>query len=228
MQEILKFQELDLRLKKLENELNLSSNKKNASDMQQYLRDGQNRLVKLEETAKVLVEQYQKATALYGDFVNKLEVLSREVDGEQKSENIDTVIKKLSADAEKLDNHILNLANKIAAVNKEFESLMNNAKKARNNLEIYKANFAKEKEKYDPEIAKLKKALEDQKKKVDPALMQKYLVKAEGKNASVIVPEANGRCGGCRMEISGVKLSTLKTKGMIECENCGRIIYSQK
>lgn len=225
MQEILKYQELDLKLKKLENELNSSANKKSAGEMQQYLRDGQTRLVKLEETAKVLVEQYQKATTLYNDFVNKLEALAKEVDGGVK-ENIETVLKKFSADAEKLDNHIINLANKIAAVNKEFESLMNNAKKARNNLEIYKANFAKEKAKYDPEIEKLKKELEAQKKKVDQALLQKYLVKAEGKNVAILVPETNGRCGGCRMEISGVKLSTLKAKGMIECENCGRIIYS--
>lgn len=225
MQEILKYQELDLKLKKLENELNSSANKKSAGEMQQYLRDGQTRLVKLEETAKVLVEQYQKATALYNDFVNKLEALAKEVDGGIK-ENIEAVLKKFSADAEKLDNHIINLANKIAAVNKEFESLMNNAKKARNNLEVYKANFAKEKAKYDPEIEKLKKELEAQKKKVDQALLQKYLVKAEGKNVAILVPETNGRCGGCRMEISGVKLSTLKAKGMIECENCGRIIYS--
>ena len=225
MQEILKYQELDLKLKKLENELNSSTNKKSAGEMQQYLRDGQTRLVKLEETAKVLVEQYQKATALYNDFVNKLEALAKEVEGGVK-ENIEAVLKKFSADAEKLDNHIINLANKIAAVNKEFESLMNNAKKARNNLEIYKANFAKEKAKYDPEIEKLKKELEVQKKKVNQALLQKYLVKAEGKNVAILVPETNGRCGGCRMEISGVKLSTLKSKGMIECENCGRIIYS--
>lgn len=225
MQEILKYQELDLKLKKLENELNSSANKKSAGEMQQYLRDGQTRLVKLEETAKVLVEQYQKATALYNDFVNKLEALAKEVDGGIK-ENVEAMLKKFSADAEKLDNHIINLANKIAAVNKEFESLMNNAKKARNNLEIYKANFAKEKAKYDPEIEKLKKELEAQKKKVDQALLQKYLVKAEGKNVAILVPETNGRCGGCRMEISGVKLSTLKAKGMIECENCGRIIYS--
>lgn len=227
MQEILKYQDLDLKLKKLEAELNSSVNKKSASDMQQYLRDGQTKLVKLEENAKVLIEQYQKATALYNDFLNKLEALSKEVESGVaiQNENLDAVLKKFSADAEKLDNHIVNLANKISVVNKEFESVMNNAKKARHNLEIYKANFAKEKEKYDPEILKIKKALEEQKKFVNQSLLNKYLAKAEGKNIVVFVPESAGRCGGCRMEISGVKLSDLKAKGMIECENCGRVIY---
>ena len=35
------------------------------------------------------------------------------------------------------------------------------------------------------------------------------------------------KCGGCRMAISGTKLKQLKEKGVIECENCGRIIFLQ-
>ena len=228
MQELLKYQELDLKLKKLESELASSVNKKNAGEMQQYLRDGQAKLVKLEESAKVFIEQYNKSVTLYNEFVGKLETLSKEVEGanEEQLTNLENLIKKFSVDAEKLDNHIANISNKISTINKEFENLMNNAKKARHNLEIYKTNYAKEREKLDPEIDRIKKALDVQKKAVNSTLLNKYLAKSEGKNIAVFVKEAGGRCSGCRMEIPAGKLSDLRTKGMVECENCGRIIYS--
>ena len=67
--------------------------------------------------------------------------------------------------------------------------------------------------------------MDKQKAKVDPKLMAKYASKSEGKIFPIFVPETNGRCGRCRMEISASKLSDLKSKGTVECENCGRIIY---
>ena len=52
-----------------------------------------------------------------------------------------------------------------------------------------------------------------------------YLQKREGKLFPVFVELTATKCGGCRMEISVSKQAKLKADGMIECENCGRIIY---
>lgn len=230
MQEIIKYQEIDSNLRKLENELGSSKNRKSAAEMQQYLKEGQNKLLKLEEVADSLMKQYQKATNLYNDFVQKLEQLTKAVDSDngEKSAELEAMINNFTSTADNLENNISVLANKIAAANKEFELLMSNAKKAKHNLEIYKANYSKEKERLDPQINKLKVELEKQKTKVDSALLAKYLAKAESRLFPIFVSEANGKCGGCRMEISAGKLSVLKSKGIIECENCGRLIYIQK
>ena len=202
MQEILKYQEIDSKLRKLEAELNGSQNRKNAQEMQQYLKDGQAKLIKLEEVSKNLNEQYLKATKLYNDYVAKLESLSKQVESvkDGKTQELETVIQNLFTTAD-------------------------NAKKARHNLEIYKASFAKEKEKVEPEIIRLREEKNKQRTKVDPKLLAKYNAKSEGKIFPIFVPETNSRCGGCRMEIPAGKLADLKNKGLIECENCGRLIY---
>lgn len=227
MQEIIKYQEIDAKLRKLESQLYSSANRKNASDMQQYLKDGQARLIKLEEVSKNLTEQYQKATKLYNDFVQKLETLSKNVESatEGKTEELEAMINSFNQTAETLDNNINILGGRMMNASKEFENIMNNAKKARHNLEIYKSAYNKEKEQLEPEINRLKEEKNKQKAKVDPKLLAKYNSKSESKIFPIFVPETKGRCGGCRMEIPAGKLSDLKSKGAIECENCGRFIY---
>ena len=65
MQEIIKYQEIDMNIKKLDAELKSSANRKNAAEMQQYLKDSQSKLVSLDENAKALSDQYEKAVAIY-------------------------------------------------------------------------------------------------------------------------------------------------------------------
>ena len=229
MQEIIKYQEIDAKLRKLTSELASSSNKKSAGEMQQYLKDGQAKLIKLESVANNLTSQYEKAVKLYNDFVTKLEALTKSVDSAslEKMPELEKTINTFLANSETLENNINALANKIVQANKEFEVLMNNAKKAKHNLEIYKTNYSKEKEKLEPEIAKLTNELNSQKSKVDAKILAKYNAKSEGKIFPIFVPDVNGKCGGCRMEISAIKLSDLKAKGVIECENCGRFIFQK-
>lgn len=227
MQEMIKYQQIDTQIKKLNNELLSSKNKKGAGEMQQYLKDGQAKLLKLEEVAENLTMQYEKAVKLYNDFVNKLELLTKSVESANldKIEELENTINNFKSNSETLENNIAVLANKIAQANKEFEVLMNNAKKAKHNLEVYKANYTKEKAQIEPEIARLSKELLDQKARVDKTLLAKYNQKSEGKVFPIFVVESQGKCGGCRMEISASKLADLNAKKVIECENCGRLIY---
>jgi len=227
MQEIIKYQEIDSQLRKTEQELRQSLNKKNATDMQQYLKDGQAKLIKLDESAKNLAVQYQKAISLYNEFVAKLETLAKKIDEVDSSKiiEIENTINNFSTTAENLEANIGNLANRIAMVNKEVENIMNNAKKAKHNLEIYKSNYNKEREKAEPIINELKQKLEKQKANVSASLLSKYLSKVESNIFPVFTEAQNGRCGKCKIEIPAGKISDLKSKGIIECEHCGRLIY---
>lgn len=227
MQEIIKYQELDIKVKKLDAELKSSANRNNAIEMQQFLKDVQTKLVSLDNNAKALSEQYEKSVAVYNEFIKKLDNLVKEVDSAngEKSASLVAVIEKFSNDADKLENHISSLQGRMNAVSRDVDNLMNNAKKAKHNLEIYKAAYAQEREKIEPQITALKADLVKQRSKVSPDLLEKYDAKADGKISDIFVPEINGRCKGCRMEISAGKMSLLNTNGIIECENCGRYIF---
>src|SRR5699024_7271188 len=64
------------------------------------------------------------------------------------------------------------------------------------------------------------------KEKLDSSLLKKYeSVKA---NHSIAMAEIkNNRCGGCNMTLASLVVQNVRDKaGVIECENCGRILYS--
>lgn len=226
IKEMLEYQKLDGEIRKLEAEIKNSEERKNATKMQDYLRDSQAKLISLEKTSEKLLGIYKKAMQAYNDFAEKLDKLLKEGTGENPEE----VTQKLERAnqfmlvSNKLEKDIESLSSSIAKVNSEFDSIMKNSKTAKANFEVYKNRFNELKVKVEPKLAELKAEQAKLKSKIDAELLSKYNHKAESKYP-VFVPMKDNRCGGCRMEISGTKLKQLKEKGVIECENCGRIIF---
>jgi len=100
------------------------------------------------------------------------------------------------------------------------------ARAAKSSLEKSKTEFGVAKAETEQKIAGIRAELAELEKTADKTLLQKYKQKRNEK-ANVFVLEINGKCGGCRMEISAEKKAKLKADGRIECENCGRIIYTK-
>ena len=226
MQEMLKYQEIDSKIKKIESDILASESRKNAAKMQQYLKDSQAKIMRLEESSGKVVDTYKKATTLYNDFVDKLSELNKKIEGSslENIEGLKELVSKYYDILSKLEREISNLSNQIISINKEFDLVMKNARTAKKNLDIYKNEYNQLKLSKQPEVDAFKKELDQLKTKISPDLMKKYLAKREGK-FPVFVPEKDGRCGGCRMEIPGSKLNELAVNGKVECENGGRVIY---
>jgi len=228
MKTMLKYQELDLEIQRLEAELNQNDARKNAIKMQQQLKDYQAKLLELNKTAKNLTAEFDKYREIFNSMAENLEVVNKNLS--QKDE------KKLEGLIEANDaiaNNLLKLEKKISAVcaecdkvQNEYNNIMKSARVAKTNMEKYKTEFNTAKEEVESKIAKIKEELTELEKSADKALLQKYKQKRNEKS-NVFVLEINGKCGGCRMEISAAKKSKLKADGKIECENCGRIIYTK-
>ena len=227
MQELLKYQDLDNQLRKLSGILNASESRKKANQMQQYLKDSQVKLINLDKASGQVVDLLSKLKQEENAVIEKVEMLLKKEgkisleDYEITSNDISKLIERLS----KIERDLNNVQNKLISINKEFEGLMKNAKTARNNLNIYKQEYDKQKAQYEPQIEKLKQELNEQKKRVKPELLAKYNAKAEGKIFPIFVSLKDNRCSGCRMEVSASKIKDLKNGNFVECENCGRIIY---
>ena len=225
MKEILEYQKIDSQIRKLEAEIKNSEDRKNASRMQEYLQTSQAKLAKLEEQSEKLVKLQKKALETYNEFVAKLEAIMKE---EVKSKaDVSSQMEKLNSMhtyCTKLEKDMESLKSSLEKIAADFDALMKNSKTARGNFEVYKNRFNAQKQKLEPEIKKLEAERDKLAKACDGALLQKYKQKAESKSP-VFVACVSGSCGGCRMEISGAKMKALKESKIIECENCGRLIY---
>ena len=226
MQNLIKYQELDNKVRKLNASLNSNENRAKANQMQQFMRDSQAKIIALDETASKTMQLVKKLRQEQEKAVSKIESLLKTPSDnyEDASKNEDEAI-KLAEVLMKLERELTNIQNKLVSISKDFENLMKNAKTAKSNLVFYKQEFEKAKQNVLPELEALEKEMQEQKKKVKPELMAKYQSKSEGKIFPIFVPLVQNRCGGCHMEVPAGKIKDVAGDNVVECENCGRFIY---
>lgn len=225
IQEILKYQQIDGELRKLEQELAQLPERKKATEMQNNLKAGQTRLAVVEQNAQKTTENFAKAKAYYDDLFIKIETLSKAIaDADlEKIRELQRAKSNFYQMIEKLEKELSKINAQLTMVNNEYNSIIKNAKLAKTQLDALKVKFAESKQRLEPQIAKLKADLASQAKKVDKNILEKYNAKRESK-FPVFVKNINGTCGGCRMAISASKMRDFISSEYIECENCGRII----
>lgn len=229
MKELLKYQEIDLEIKRLEGELSDHADRKSALKMQQVLKDCQSKITELEKKSAETLKAYNQYKKIYEDMVKNVEVIEKNAETTNVSkvdglvEAINAVVKNLTM----LDKEIASLVNYSSAIPAEYNNIMKNARTAKASMQKYKDNFNNAKADVEKQIESKKSELLKQGAKVDAKLLGRYKQKAT-EMKKVVVPLVNGKCGGCRIEPSAGKLSVLKSKHIIECENCGRIIYTEE
>lgn len=226
--EIIKYQEIDGKLRRLLAELNGSDARKKATEMQTRLKDGQTRLGELEKNSQKVIENYRRAQAYYGELVAKIEAMSKTVDGANlaKVKELQQANGNFAKMIDRLEKELVKISAQLNSVSNEYSNIIKNAKVAKSNLDSSRTQFADQKAKLEPQIEALKAELASQAKKIDKSVLEKYNAKKESK-FPVIVKNVNGTCGGCRMAISAARSRELASSGICECENCGRIIYAE-
>lgn len=226
MKEMLKYQDMDLEIKRLESELAEHEDRKNAIKMQHILKDCQAKLVELENKSKETLKAYSQYKNVYNNMAKNLEVIEKNAETENlsKIEGLVDAIDAIVSNLTMLDKKMATIINYAESVQSEYNNIMKNARSAKASMQKYKESFNGAKEEAEKLIQAKKVELQKQGSKVDSKLLQKYKQKAND-SKKVIVPLVNGKCGGCSINLSAGNLNVLKTKKVIECENCGRIIY---
>ncbi len=177
---------------------------------------------KLSEQAKRLeerieLENSELATITGDEESTAAEMTELRVDIERLQKEINQVVreaKKLLSEAEKAAE--------------EYRETNLTAKNAKKEYDQVRAVCEKERDDSAEMLASFDEKLERIRKDVDPALFQRY-EKVKQHYAAPIVPVIGGKCSGCNMSLPMVMLKRLNAPdAVLECENCGRILYSEQ
>lgn len=177
---------------------------------------------KLSEQAKRLeerieLENSELATITGDEESTAAEMTELRVDIERLQKEINQVVreaKKLLSEAEKAAE--------------EYRETNLTAKNAKKEYDQVRAVCEKERDDSAEMLASFDEKLEQIRKHVDPALFQRY-EKVKQHYAAPIVPVIGGKCSGCNMSLPMVMLKRLNAPdAVLECENCGRILYSEQ
>ena len=230
IQELLKYQEIDAKLKKIENELADSPERKKAITAKKYLDGVEENVNKLDDKAINLSAEYQAKLEELNKFKElEQELVSalNEIDDQAQAGYLIKKAEELIAKIKSVNAEINNLSNAVSAVMKEYVNIKNTTKAAQlqynengKKYNEFKASKQAEKTEIEQQLATLKA-------KVDPKLMEMYLQKRANKIYPVVYEVSNSVCGACSMSLSLSELNKLKNGEVIECDQCGRILYQK-
>lgn len=228
IKELLAYQNADAKLRKIEKELGSSVAKKKGAQAKAYLEGVNDSVNKLDDKAELIAGESVSLFDQQKKIETELEDISKAIDSATDENAVTYLAKK----AEELLNQIKTLAQKINKNNEESSKIVKEYSGIRNQTKSAQAQLAEAREEYDKlkatfkdEMVSINKELERLKKSVDPALMEKYEKKRANKIFPIAFEVTDSVCGACRMELSMLELNKLKNGEIIECDQCGRLLY---
>lgn len=227
MNELYKYQQLDIELKKIEKKFTGSEYNKKIHASKETAKKSQMRMLAINEEAKKLTEEINKITQVKAKGLELVKKYTEtNLDNLQEKDCIDIVnkIKPIMKNLDELITRLNILENSMKKYLEEFDSCKKQVISSKKVFDENKVELDKLKQEVEPETVGIKEAMLKQEKNINPELLQKYKnAKREGV-FPVIVKLTDGKsCGYCRMAQSIHKLDDIKTKGYTECEQCHRI-----
>ena len=225
---ILEYQKKDAQQVALQKQLSESPAKKVVNQMVEYVRNAQQKLVQIEKRASELLVEFE-------ELKNQLEKHTKTVDSltklrldnmdEKELKNCENDTVDINAQILNIEKSISTLGKRISTILTEFEDTKRQGNNAKKKYEQGLKSYNELAGKQEPVIRKLQNDLANLEKTVDPKMLAKYKELRGDKKFPIFVPLMSNSCGGCSMELPSSKLDKIKATGMLECENCHRIIF---
>ncbi len=231
IEKLLAYQAADANLKEIEKMLAGSEEKKKAMNAKKYLEGVEENVNKLDLKAAELISLYENLTKEQIKFKEQQAEITEALKTVEDEKEAGYLIKKV----EELISKIKSLGAKASKVSEEIQAVLKEYSSIKKTTQVaqtqYKENAAKYNELKDSvkdKKSSVEAQLEALKKDVDPMLMERYLKKRANKIYPVLYEVKGGICGACRMELSMLDMNKLKNGQVIDCDQCGRMLYMAK
>ena len=231
------YQQADAKLEAYEKKLKNTPTRKQLIKLQNYLRKQQAALKDMEKKALVEQNGLSEVETQHDRMIELLNKKHKDIGEYEKMDpqELDyNVVKDLVHEYETTYENIVKQKRRAITVQKSAESTAAKLKDILVHVSKAQKDFAALKKKHEEELhagadelEQLRKAVETAASKVDAALLKKYKRIKQNTPMPVSLLK-DGRCMGCNMELPSRDLANIKKSGtIIECENCGRILYLQ-
>lgn len=227
------YQKADLALYRFERGLKNSETRNKLLKVRSQIMEQQNSVKRLEQQLKKSQSELRRIHEELRVCQKKAEDVQAQIEQGAYTElkQVRQAIRQLE-EATKSLNGEKKLLQEVADLGNNTEKVL---KTARNNMLEGKAEFDRlkaihdeELQKATPELDRLNAELKAMEPGLDPALLAQYQAIKKNRANPVALVE-NEQCQGCNMSLPSLTLSRLRDgKEIVECENCGRILYDRQ
>ena len=230
MQNLLAYQVEDAKLREIEKKLSESVERKKAMSAKKYLEGVEESVSKLDSRAEELIATYKSATEEQLKLKEQENAIVEALNTVEDAKEVTYLIKK----ADELIGKIKSLGAKANKILEEIQGVLKEYNTIKATTKAAQVQYKENAEKYnalkdsvkDEKLA-IETKLKELQAKVEPSLMERYLNKRAGKIYPVLYELRGNVCGACNMELSMAELNKLKNGEVIDCEQCGRLIYQK-
>ena len=229
------YQQADMQLEAYETQLKNTPTRKQLIKLQNYLKKQQTVLREMEN--RTLVEQ-NALLEIDAQCDRMMELLNKKHKDISQYEELGldemdyNVVKDLVHEYETTYENIVKQKRRAVVVQSKAEETAVRLKTILTHVSQAQKDFAELKKQHEDELRagteeldRLRKAAESAAAKVEPALLERYNRIKQNRPMPVTMLR-DGRCMGCNMELPSRDLAKLKkSDAIVECENCGRILY---
>ena len=233
IEELLKYQAVDGKLREIEVSLAQSEERKKAVAAQNVVKNANENIPKLDKKAEELAEKYNALVKA----LEKLSEAKTEYEGVVETledlDEVNYIKKKASAlidEIKALADNIESVSKEIKSVLDEFSRLAGERKKATEAYKEYAPKYNELKASKEGETNKIKEELVAMEKKISPDILVAYKKKRQEKIFPVVystkIMGKSVHCGRCGNELPIASAENLKKGELVECESCHRLLYS--
>jgi predicted nucleic acid-binding Zn-ribbon protein len=228
VENLLKYQEEDSKLLKIEQEMANSEERKKFVQTKNFLTKASEKLDQLEAKSIELNSMLEKLVKKYEEIAETLKDFEHIDELVEEGANISFYKKnvlQITENIKSLKGEILQLTQVVKDTSEEYQTLKKKVITAQKQFPEYQAAYHEYKKSRQDEMTAISNELEKLAKQIDAEVLKKYQAK-RSERIFPIICELNGdRCSKCGMELSIAGKEAISSGKVIECENCHRFLY---
>ena len=228
VEKLLKYQEADSRLLKVEQKLNSSDERKKYMQSRAYLNKAAEKLDQIEAKAKELKNAAERVNARYAELAETLKDFENldELAGEGNALSFyKRSAQGLAEDLRALKAELNSLVTSMKEQAEEYQALKKSVIAAQKKYPVLQAAFKKYKDEVQREADGITAELKVLAKDIDGDVLKKYQAKRSERVFPILCKLKDDVCPMCGTSLSLAEREKLSGGQVIECENCHRFLY---
>ncbi len=227
------YQQSELALDALESKLRATPARQKLNKLHAFLSEQQAQIAGIQKQMEARKAALSRLSGQFGELEHKYdlevsEFAAMENDPECTAAEMTESRKSLENLLEQLTGARRDIYDTLAWIEKatkDYKDTFSKASKAKKKYDAARAECEEEIAAAQPEMDAAKAVIEQRKTAVDPAFLKRY-VAVKNHHAVPMAMVEQEQCSGCRMSLPTVVVRKVMTEdGLVECENCGRILY---
>ena len=231
IEQLLKYQQEDEKLIRLEQEAASSEERKAYVQAKNFMSKAPEKLDQIDAKAAELERMAARLSAAYQELEEALKDFDS-LDEMVKEEGANVAFYKKSAlslqdKIKSLKGEISSLTAAVKAVDEEYKSLKKKVIAMQKQYKESHAVYTAYKEQKKKEMAVVEEELKKLAKDIDPQVFSKYQTKRSERIFPIMCEVKADRCSKCGIELSLAGKEAISSGGVVECKNCHRFLYKK-